>query len=58
MCGISLVARTEDIGFDYLGYLDLDETIRVISEITGQQFNVKDFCTCCFSGEFWHNNHE
>ncbi len=54
----SIEELAQDIGFDYLGYLDLDETIRVISEITGHQFNFKDFCTCCFSGEFWHNNHE
>ena len=47
-----------DIGVDYLGYLDLDVTVKIISEMTGQQFNVKDFCTCCFSGEFWHNNLE
>jgi amidophosphoribosyltransferase len=48
----------KDIGFDYLGYLDLEETVQIISDITGHYFNVKDFCTCCFSGEFWHTDLE
>jgi len=48
----------KDIGLDYMGYLDLEKTVQIVSEITGHSFNVKDFCTCCFSGELWHTNLE
>ena len=44
----------KNIGFDYLGYLKLEYTVKIISEMTGYHFSVEDFCTCCFSGEFWH----
>jgi amidophosphoribosyltransferase len=46
----------KDIGIDYLGYLDLEKTVQIVSEITKYPFNIKDFCTCCFSGKLWHTN--
>ena len=45
----------DSIGFDRLFYLPLDTAINVIKDQTGTDLSKQDFCTCCFTGDYWHN---